>query len=425
MTIRRTSPGPILLVGAGGNAFAYREFSLSRLSAHTVVLADDSPPDWTRPYLTRHLSVDLTDSEGTAATVKKFAAEHHLAGVVAYMEHHVVLAAELARVLDLPGSSPQSMAATRDKAMSRRLLAQHGVPSARSLQAADTEEAVAHAERLGYPVVVKPRSMAGSAGVVRADTADEVRSAFGRASVETVLSLDQYGVHGVLVEEYLDGPEISAETVVLAPGDTRIVAVTRKRLGPEPVFQEYGHTVDASDELLHDPVLAAVVAAAVEALDITVGVLHVELRLTSSGPRIVEVNGQVGGDLIPLLVHAATGIDLLRVAAALATGAAPDLQPRRQRAAAIRFAYPAVTGTVDHLSMPGAVINRAVAERFVWTRQIGDLVSAPPHASIGDRLAHWTVLGATADECDQRADMIARHLTAVISGPVHTTSCAR
>ncbi|MFD9281101.1 ATP-grasp domain-containing protein [Streptomyces mirabilis] len=427
MTLTRTSRGlgPLLLVGAGGPAFVYREFSLARLSAHPVILADSAPPDWARSYLTHHIAADLTDPESTAAAVKAHAAQHHVAGVVAYMEHHVVLAAELAHLLNLPGSSPASMAAARDKAQSRRLFAEHGVPSARSLQAVDADEAVAHAELLGYPVVVKPRGLAGSAGVVRADNAAQARAAFTRASVETVLDLDQYAVPGVLVEEYLSGPEISAETVVLGPGETRIVAVTRKQLGPQPTFQEYGHTVDARDDLLHDPDLANVVAAAAEALDITLGVLHVELRLTADGPRIIEVNARVGGDLIPLLVHAATGIDLLRVAAALATGATPDLQPRRQQAAAIRFAYPPVTGTIEQLSIPHAIVRRAHTERYVWTRQVGDQVSAPPHASISDRLAHWVVLGSDAADCDLRADLVARHLTASISGPVTTTSCAR
>ncbi|MFJ4836251.1 ATP-grasp domain-containing protein [Streptomyces sp. NPDC088747] len=421
---RRTAPGALLLVGAGGFAHAYREFSLARLAAHPVVLADSTPPNWARPYLARHLPVDLADAEGTAATVKEFAAQHHLAGVVTYMEHHIVRAAELAQVLDLPGTSPESMAAARDKAASRRLFAQHGVPSPSSLQAANAEQAVAHAERLGYPVVVKPRAMGGSAGVVRADTAAQVRHAFGRASRETVLGLDQYAVRGVLVEEFLHGPEVSAETVVLGPDDIRIAAVTRKHLGPEPVFQEYGHTVDAADELQHDSVLADVVAAAVQALGITLGVLHVELRLTVGGPRVVEVNGRVGGDLIPLLVHAATGIDLLRVAAALATGATPELEPRRQRAAKISFAYPDSSGTVERLAVPGAVINQACAERFVWTRQVGDTVSAHPNAAIGDRLAHWVVIGANARECDARTDLISEHLTAVIAPTPRTTTCA-
>ena len=54
----------------------------------------------------------------------------------------------------------------------------------------------------------------------------------------------------------------------------------------------------------------------------------------------MEVNGRLGGDLLPVLVRRAMGIDLAQVAADLATGVPPRLQPVLQRAAAIELAYP-------------------------------------------------------------------------------------
>ena len=130
-------------------------------------------------------------------------------------------------------------------------------------------------------------------------------------------------------------------------GEARILAVTRKLPAPAGTTQEYGHVVTASDPLLTDPALARVVQGAVDALDLACAVLCVEVMLTASGPRIVEVNGRLGGDLLPLLVHHALGIDLAQVAAALAAGTLPQLEPTRQAAAAIRFAYPETTGVLD------------------------------------------------------------------------------
>jgi len=417
-----TTHPPLLLLGTG--ARQAREFVLQQIAAtHPVVLADDELASWARPYVQHHLAVDLTDGDSTAATVKAYAADHDVAGVATYMEHHVITAAQLAQDLALPGNPPEAMVACRDKAQTRRLLAEHAVPSARSLQAGDAEEAVAHAELLGYPVVVKPRAMAGSAGVVRADNAHEVRAAYPRACLETVLGLDRFAVPGVLVEEYLDGPEISAETVVLRPGGTRIVAVTRKTLGPLPTFQEFGHCVDANDELISDPRLAEVVAATVDALGITLGVLHIELRLTSRGPAVIEVNARLGGDHIPQLVHMATRLNLPRAVADLATGQEPDLAATTRRAAAIGFAYPPTNGVIEQLGMPADIVRQPGIEHFRWTKQVGNRVAAPPHASITDRMAHWIVTGADAAECTTRLEGVERHLSAHIADPVHSTSC--
>ncbi|MFF9458045.1 ATP-grasp domain-containing protein [Streptomyces flaveolus] len=419
-----TTAAPLLLLGAGTRP--YRECLLQRMAAqYPIVLADQEAPAWTAPYLREHLLVDLADTESTAAAVKRFAAQVPVAGICTYMEHHVELAAQLAAQLDLPGSSPAAVASCRDKAETRRRFTEEEVPSALSRVVADEDDAVEGAREIGYPVVVKPRGMAGSAGVLRADTDAEVRSAYRRATQETVLGLDAYAVPGVLVEKYLAGPEISAETVVLAGGEVRIVAITRKRLGEEPRFLETGHSVDARDPLLTDAAVTQAVTRAVRALGLEQGVLHVELRITERGPALIEVNARPGGDLIPLLVLRATGIDLPRAAAALATGTAPDLTPTRQQAAAVRFLYPAFSGELARLRAPVELLVEPWLDRLVWTRRPGERVEAPPNASIDDRLAHWVVTGADAAECDRRLVEVLVQVDARTDAPAYSTSCTR
>ncbi|MEW2573295.1 ATP-grasp domain-containing protein [Streptomyces sp. NPDC047070] len=415
---------PLVLIGVGDSA-AYRKDTLVSLAArHPVVAVDRAVPDWARPYLTRAIHADLTDTAAVTAAVGRYAIDHTVGGVLAYLEHHVQTAAVLAQQLGLPGSSPQSMAACRDKALSRRLMAEHRVPSARSVQAATPEAAVAFADLMGYPVIVKPRSMAGSAGVIRADDAAAVREAFGEAGRASVMDLHRYGPAGVLVEEYLDGPEISVETAVLGAGRVRMLAVTRKLPAPAGTTQEYGHLVDARDPLLSDAGLVQVIEGAVAAHGITLGVLCIEVKLTpDAGPRIVEVNGRLGGDLLALLVRRALGIELAQVAADLATGVVPRLRPVVQRAAAIAFAYPNTSGILHRLCVRPGREQLAGLERMVLTHTPGARVSAPPRASLEDRLAHWVVLGSGADECRTRLDQAAGLLDVHISQHAYTPAC--
>ncbi|MFF1680750.1 ATP-grasp domain-containing protein [Streptomyces sp. NPDC058256] len=424
-----STPKPLLLLGAGGTSAAsaaYRGDPLASIAAaYPVVLADADAPDWARPYLADHIAVDLADTEATAAEVKTYAAHHELSGVMTYMEHHVVTTALLAQQLGLPGATPASMEACRDKALTRRLLDAHGVPSARSVLADDTDTAVAWAQEHGFPVMVKPRAQAGSAGVMRAATPSEVRDAFDRASRETVLGLDRYGPQGVLVEEFLDGPEISVETAVLGPGDSRIIAVTRKQVGPPPTAQEYGHCVDAHDLLLTDPELARLISTAVDAVGVTCGALCIEVMLTARGPRIVEINGRVGGDLLHVLISEALGLDLARIAADIATGTHPQLRPTRDLSAAIQFLYPDQSGIVQRLAFPSHLTEQSWAERLVTTATPGDRVAAPPAATYSDRLAHWIVRGTNPAQCAERLGRIEGELELLIAPPAHTTACSR
>ncbi|MFJ9558462.1 ATP-grasp domain-containing protein [Streptomyces fuscichromogenes] len=414
---------PLLLLGAG--APETREYMLRQITrARPVVLVDENPPSWAIPYTHAHARINLHDTESASAQLTTLAARHRAVGITTYMEHFVELAAGTAHRLGLPGLTPAAAGACRDKATTRRLLAEHGVPSALSYLAEDPDQAVKIADKLGYPVVVKPRGHAGSAGVLRADSDDDVRVAVGRALTDSVLGLEGWAVPGVLVEEYIPGPEISVEAVVLDnPEHVRIAAVTRKFLGPEPQFQEVAHSVDAADPLLTDPVLAFVVTAAVRALGITRAVLHIELRLSPDGPRIIEVNGRPAGDLIPLLVEEATGINLPKALAALAAGGTPDLTPSRADAAAIGFLYPEHPGRIEHLALRGTLREQVWLERFVWTRATGTHVSAPPHAGIDDRIAHWIVTGPTAEACTRRRALVTDHVSVHISRPAHTTTC--
>ncbi|MFD8725879.1 hypothetical protein ACFV2H_50145 [Streptomyces sp. NPDC059629] len=51
-------------------------------------------------------------------------------------------------------------------------------------------------------------------------------------------------------------------------------------------------------------------------------------------------------------------------------------------------------------------------------------MSAPPHAGIDDRIAHWIVTGPTAEACTRRRALVTDHLSVHISRPAHTTTCA-
>jgi biotin carboxylase len=120
----------------------------------------------------------------------------------------------------------------------------------------------------------------------------------------------------------------------VADGHYAIVCLARKQLSLQPFFEEVGHVVDAEDPLLTDGRLRAVLEATHGALGIERGMTHSEVKLTASGPRVIEVNGRIGGDLIPYVGMLATGIDPGGVAFTVATG--PPGAPASASASATR-----------------------------------------------------------------------------------------
>ncbi|MGV9790874.1 ATP-grasp domain-containing protein [Streptomyces sp. NPDC003435] len=401
------STRPLLLVVSPGDQ-TLRGYCLEQIAAtYDVVLLAATEPTWEKPYIVDHAVADLHDTAELFAAGRALAARHELAGIVTWDEWHLVATTRLARALGLPANPVEVMRACRNKAVARALFARHGVPSAASVKARTLREAEAAVRSLGYPVVVKPTAVAGSIGVSRVDRPEELAAAFAYASSGALRSREDTGV---LVEEYLDGPEVSVECVTHR-GVTTAVAVTRKHLGAAPYFDETGHTVDAADPLLAQVAPAA--AAAVKALGITDGVQHVEIRLVGGQSRLIEVNARIGGDMIGHLVRLATGIDLPKAAADIACGRAPDLIPSRNGAAGIRMLYPVSSGTLTerHITQPVAA-HTPWLRQVQWMREIGEPIVLPPEGNVFTaRAGFYTVIGRDTTEVNERLDTVADEIT--------------
>jgi biotin carboxylase len=401
----------LVISTADPEAEAYRGYCLEAVAArYDVVLITPAAPTWEREFITDFEIADPDDAQALAAAGQALAGRHELTGVATWTEWYLVQTARLARRLGLPTNSPEVMEAARNKASARVLYACHGVPSAASMTARSLLEAALAAETIGYPIVLKPAAHAGSIGVIRVDRAEELPGGFQFA---TAGARDGIESTKVLVEEYLDGPEISVECVTHR-GHTTAIAVTRKTLGAPPFFEEIAHSIDAADPLLDQ--VAPVAAAAIKALGITDGVQHVEMRLVDGRPRLIEVNARIGGDMIGHLVQLTTGVDLARAAADTACGQAPDLTRTRHSAAVIRLLYPNASGTLTHRHLDADFAARTPwLEQVTFQRTVGDTVTLPPAGDMFSARAGFLITtGPTAETAQARAQEALGHLTLTV-----------
>ncbi len=214
-----------------------------------------------------------------------------------------------------------------------------------------------------------------------------------------------------LVEEYLDGPGFSVESLT-RNGETTHVAVCKKGEMSQPFFLETGHTCPAPVAPDLREKMEDVAARAVAALGIRDGITHAEMKLTSRGIRVLEVGARMGGGSIRQVVKLATGVDLLELTLELARGRRPEslaggpVGARSVEAGAAPFGGAAsrswfpdrpcvvtdISGADALLELPGIVaVNR-------WT-QDGDVYRLPPDG-------YREVLGvvATGDSPEQATE---------------------
>jgi biotin carboxylase len=407
--------GALLVIGSGLKL--YREYLVRSAAARArragleLVLINNLKPTWQHDYFDDITVINVFDHQLLASTARQMAARHTVAGVLCWDEPLVMPAAELAAEFGVPGLSIAGVHGCRDKLSTRSRLTVAGMLQPDFEMTATAEQARAAAKRIGYPVVVKPRALGASMGVVFAADEGELDTAFRVASDASLVGDEPYR-GGAIVEEYAVGPEISVDAAV-HKSEYLPMFIARKRTGQHPYFEEEGHVVDAADPLLRDTDLIETLARAHRVLGIENGITHAEVRLTGRGPLIIEINGRLGGDLIPFLGKTATGIDPGEVMVDVAIGHRPDVTPTRRGVAGIRFGYPGHDCLVHSVRVPDSAPGLVIASPMV---EPGTTLRLPP----GGYIARHSFVVCQADDaraCDERLDA-ASALVVVDSEPV-------
>ena len=117
----------------------------------------------------------------------------------ATVEAHILPAAHVREATEIPGTSTKTAFLCRDKPAMKEVLRAADVPCAQSTGASSTEEVREFAERVGFPLILKPRDAAGASGTHRADDSESLERIMTEVGLE----------HGVptAVEEFIEGHE--------------------------------------------------------------------------------------------------------------------------------------------------------------------------------------------------------------------------
>jgi biotin carboxylase len=209
-------------------------------------------------------------------------------GVAAVGDQPSVLAAEAARMLGIPFHPPAATRACRDKYLAHQLYQAAGLRVPQFFRALLTDSPRALAERAPYPCVLKPLSLAGSRGVIRANNQTEFVAAFER--------IRKIGEHHLQVESYIPGREFAIEGLV-SGGQLQPLAIFDKPDPMEgPFFEETIYVTPSREPAEVQQALIETTARAVEALGLRHGPVHAELRYNAQGAWMLEAAARpIGG----------------------------------------------------------------------------------------------------------------------------------
>ena len=273
------------------------------------------------------VSVDLSDPDAVDVLLDANR-ERPFCGVVATDDTCVELGSRIAEALGLPHNPLHAARYSHRKDLARQVLADAAVcvPEFRVVNLANP--LVPQLEGLVFPCVVKPLSLSGSRGVIRADTPEQAHSAVARLQV--ILAgeplQDEFAVSHVLIEKFVPGYEVALEGL-LKNGRLDVLAIFDK---PDPLdgpfFEETYYITPSRHTVADQENIIVCVRAACKALGLSEGPIHAEIRLSDEGCVVLEVASRtIGGECARLLSYG-TGHSLESLVIAHATGKSLEMQ---------------------------------------------------------------------------------------------------
>jgi len=390
----------------------------------SLTVAGDAPPDFLKQTPNSFLTLDL-HSPGTAvSTVVEFAKTSPIDAVLGVNDQTTVLASIISEALGLAANSIDSVRAASNKQTMRSLLQKGGLPCPNFVVVGIDEKPDNIVQRVTFPCVLKPLTLSGSCGVIRADDQESFQQAFIRIGhlLQTVERPEQeIAARQILIEEFIPGIEVALEGL-LTKNTFHPLALFDK---PDPLDGPYfEETIYVTPSRLPSDTQTRItesLAKAARAIGLRKGPVHGELRINDQDIWVIEVAARSIGGKCSRMLEFGTGRSLEELILLHALGQdLPSLDLRTGAGGVMMIPIPQggilerIEGQEEAQQVPGV-------EELVMTAKPGDQLIPLPE---GKRYLGFIVArGTQPEEVEETLRESHRRLTVVIKP--HTSNAVR
>ncbi|WP_458460425.1 ATP-grasp domain-containing protein [Paenibacillus sp.] len=230
-------------------------------------------------------------------------------GITTFSEYKLVETSIFVERMGLFGNSVETTKVLVNKFMQREILSKSKGTSVKFTRL-DKQNLKQSLLAVGVPAIIKPVVGAGSKWTKKINSYEELQSAIHEFPPDNEYVLEEFlkGTEGIKNSFY--GDYVSVESIH-QEGNSTQVSITGK-LPLTQHFSESGMFLPHPFSQSIEDEIRSVESEAIKALNITSGTTHTEIKITDEGPKIIEVNGRMGGYVSEILKRA-TGTDLIKI----------------------------------------------------------------------------------------------------------------
>ncbi|MEV5161948.1 ATP-grasp domain-containing protein [Streptomyces sp. NPDC053728] len=335
------------------------------------------------------------DNSRIASYIRHQLADLTLSRVIALAEQDVERAALLRQVLGIPGLTPRETVCFRDKNAMAATAAEEGLLTAESCQPHTLKTVEEFANRVGFPVVIKPFNGVSCTSTYKVSSNSEL---------ERLWPLIEERRHDFRVEAFVHGRQFHVDCV-LRDGEVVFEAVSEytatilDNLGSGPlgsVTHVNAQAEPAHLDMMHQN------REIVRRFGLSTGIVHTEFYVRDDGAIIFgETAARMAGGYIATMYEAAFGIELAYTWIRTEIDPAYTWKAVEARPAAAEFLWTGSTGIIESLTSRDELLaGEGVHDVKLW-KQPGDAI-APTEGSRGQDLGYVSVTGSAVKEARAR-----------------------
>jgi biotin carboxylase len=281
----------------------------------SLTIAGDAPPEFLEQSPDSFLTLNLYSPSTAVPMVVEFAKTSPIDVVIGVNDQTALLASTISEALGLTSNSIDSVRAASNKETMRSLLQKAGLPCPNFVVVGIDEKPEDIVQQVTFPCVLKPLTLSGSCGVIRADDQESFQYAFTRIShllqtLERPEQEQEVAGRQILIEDFIPGIEVALEGL-LTKNTFHPLALFDK---PDPLDGPYfEETIYVTPSRLPPETQARItdsLAKAARAIGLQEGPVHGELRINDQAIWVIEVAARSIGGKCSRMLEFGTGRSL-------------------------------------------------------------------------------------------------------------------
>lgn len=332
---------------------------------------------------------------------KLITAGKQIKSIVSFIDSNVYTASVLSNEFCHNKTSSKALKIMENKAKTTEFLKnQPYIPAFHVVMPGGTPSSKELFPKLKLPVIVKSSTSTGSKDVLFAKRKKHLRKHVAKLQEKNPKDT-------VIIEEFIKGDQYLVEAIVYN-GDIQIAGIIKQEItfGKRFIITGYGVLAQVPTEIKNG--IEKVLTSIIHQFKIDNGSLHLEMRLSTTGWKLIEINPRISGGAMNKMLEAAFGFNLAEETLKISLGEQPSILPKHKKFVFTQYVIISETGILEKVTGKGRAKNApGILEVYVKPRKGTRLI---PPLSMGHRYAYVIATADSIEEAEKHAKNAANEI---------------